>query len=432
MIEGKEKEKGDEPEEITFYELEKAIFEVTGEWSIAVNNVELYEGNKEVYNEFINRLMFMALEECSNIQDSTKFVKFVSLHQRLFKLLKRFFISKETQDKTPSLFDVIKCNEKGPINDQELIKTLGLQILTSPLIDKQIAIKTIISEYFLFKTLRHKALSGNGSQNLVELFNSLTDADFERPELQPNFTSLVTKMQVFQAFLEESSKLKESDILDIFDRIHNNDILAFHVKDNTDFCKQTLLINKQIIPQLELVFSDSQLLRQITSQTFFKKIIKLPKSFQEFNNIYTRRKCSLCNEFSKHLMTNLCLICGVTICQGNCPSKPTEMGNLNSHALKEHAGACVFVNIQLPFWVIVSSPDAWVSNYKDIYTNLLGESVANKIEDYANLYDIDFSDFQLNQDMEVQVNEVILENSMKKSMYNWVQKEGYYFENFDL
>ena len=419
--------------ELPYYLFDVASKKLSQEWLRFIFGLNYLQGQGLEKREiFLQRLLFRMLQDAHKIEDPVKFSKCIVLHKKIIECLTHDQELTTNYNESFSLFDEYELQDQHTKNEHELLTRVIVRILMSSNIDKKHALDLVATEYLFFKTLQNHVHSSSEPLNAPKLIADFDPASLEAGPLKEDLITFVIKNQIVNELIKDNLHYQEDDVQDLCNIVQNDDILTVNLNSLYDICKQRVQNKDQQLDKAFQIVSDSALLNQIVPFSFVPKMIKLPKTYADFNQTYSRRKCSLCNEFSRHLLTSLCLICGETFCQNFCPTRNKVFGNLNRHAIDKHVGVAIFVELQFPVFVLVSTPEGWVSPLKDIYTDILGENIANKLEDQANIYDVDFNNYKLNEEFEHLVTEVIQEHSMRKTMYNVFQMEGVYYQNFEV
>jgi len=158
------------------------------------------------------------------------------------------------------------------------------------------------------------------------------------------------------------------------------------------------------------------------------QMVDLPKTYLDFISVYLKKKCSRCNEYTKHMSTAVCLICGDVICLAYCASTPQKRGNLNYHARQCHMGAALFIEVQRLSKSVVGCSKNILYAGKDIYRDKLGHSIQSMLNDpRCLLYSLEFDKFELNEDFVKESKEIIEQNNMIKEVYKVTKASGYYY-----
>jgi len=154
------------------------------------------------------------------------------------------------------------------------------------------------------------------------------------------------------------------------------------------------------------------------------RTIKLPETYAEFNSKYFPKKCGLCDQYSQHLCTVVCLICGDVMCTAYC--EKGNPGNLNRHARKYHMGMSLFIDIQQLHFTLINSPHNVTSSQISPYIDKLGQSVLSVMDSYGNIRvkELDFKQFAISKDYEKAVKEFIGSQTIRKEVFNLGIKFG--------
>lgn len=149
-------------------------------------------------------------------------------------------------------------------------------------------------------------------------------------------------------------------------------------------------------------------------------MIKLPKTYHEFNNTFFRKKCSQCHQYNKRLLTSLCLICGEVICTSYCDSIKVS-GNLNRHASQHHMGMGLFLETHNLKKSIVSWPLNIEIGQQDFYVDENGQSIMNFIPGNVPR-SLDFSKFILQEDSVRYFENILKSHSIGKEAFDKANK----------
>ena len=147
------------------------------------------------------------------------------------------------------------------------------------------------------------------------------------------------------------------------------------------------------------------------------KMVTLPSTYAEFNGKYFRQKCVLCNGYSSHLNSCICLICGVVVCEKACDSGEKKSGNLNSHCKEHHLGIGYFLDKHHLRLVLINSPLNIRSDAKELYTDSLGQSILKVLDDSMTVSKIDFKKFTLNKRLAEEIKKVIMTCGIEKELF---------------
>jgi len=162
---------------------------------------------------------------------------------------------------------------------------------------------------------------------------------------------------------------------------------------------------------------------------FSPTMINLPQNYKEFNTKYFRQKCSMCKEFSKHLLTCVCLICGDVLCAVSCDSNTKPVGNLNKHAKNYHMGTGIFLDFQQFFRSVIKAPLNTIHTGKDVYIDKLGQSIYSQLTTHRNVASLDFKKFVLNGEFVQDLKEVINNQSLGKEYFRVSVVSGNLYKN---
>ena len=144
-----------------------------------------------------------------------------------------------------------------------------------------------------------------------------------------------------------------------------------------------------------------------------------PETFAGFNTKYFPKKCSLCHQYSQHLFTAICMICGEIMCVSYCGQKPNGPGNLNMHARKFHMGMGIFLDIHRLYIRFVSCPLNVNYTQKNLYVDNIGQDALSVIDNMRSteLRGFDFKQFGLNQELADEVNKAILQQGIRRETF---------------
>lgn len=159
---------------------------------------------------------------------------------------------------------------------------------------------------------------------------------------------------------------------------------------------------------------------------FGSQVVKLPRTFAEFNNTFYRKKCSICKKYDGEKNMSFCLICGVVMCEGPCIIKSkgkNSMGNFNVHACLYHMGTTAYYHLFEPVISYVVSPFNVVTVTKSLYSDTFGQSIEEALdEDEKGVLKLDFKDFVLNSKFVEELHHIMdyqeLEKEYFKAMIN--------------
>ena len=185
----------------------------------------------------------------------------------------------------------------------------------------------------------------------------------------------------------------------------------------------------------EMLASDTTdiALKEPQSVKLAPKMIELPANYLDFISTYLKKKCSQCNEYTKHMTTSICLICGDVICLSYCDKDKQKRGNLNRHAKQCHLGLSAFIEIQRASKSLVACSKNSMHAGKEMYTDKLGQSIQTLINDPRSLlYSLDFEKFTLNEDFVKTTEEMIEHCSMGREIYKITKGTGYYYAEGNL
>lgn len=186
----------------------------------------------------------------------------------------------------------------------------------------------------------------------------------------------------------------------------------------------------EILPFVGSTFEKDSLttLKRPSIIKYAPKSIELPKTYAEFNTHYFKLKCSLCNEYSQHLLSSICLICGKFMCQAYCPSINKVYGNLNKHAAKYHMGLGLFLDVQNLSKTLISTPVNFIFIGKKVYIDKFGQSIDTFLSERRTiLYSLDFKTFTLNEEFVQYEHEVINSHDMGREVVKVaITKDHYY------
>ena len=151
------------------------------------------------------------------------------------------------------------------------------------------------------------------------------------------------------------------------------------------------------------------------------RIISLPDNLTEFINIYYKRNCSNCNQYSTYLY--VCLICERVCCLQFCGSKETgKSGNLNTHARKYHFGSSVFLSIHLNHLVLINTPSNVLDTRRKLYTDDLGQTLNDfRYSDKDILRSLDFRRFTIDEASWQSIKDIARLGSMGREIFNTIR-----------
>lgn len=153
---------------------------------------------------------------------------------------------------------------------------------------------------------------------------------------------------------------------------------------------------------------------------FAPRMIKLPRTYHEFNNTIFRQKCSQCHQYNKRLLISLCLICGEVICTSYCLSIQVP-GNLNRHASQYHMGMGLFLEVHDLEKPIVSFPLSVKVKAHEVYADENGQSIINFIPENVPR-SLDFSKFILQDDAVRYFEQILNSHSIGKEVFEKANK----------
>lgn len=161
--------------------------------------------------------------------------------------------------------------------------------------------------------------------------------------------------------------------------------------------------------------------------------VQLPQNYAEFNTKYFRMKCSLCQGYSQHLLSSICLICGEFMCQAYCNPKNKKFGNLNRHAGEYHMGLGLFLDVQHLSKTVLSVPINAIYTGKNVYIDKLGQAIQVFLYERRSIISsLDFKKFVLNEEFLQNLKEIINRHSMGKEVFKIARTANYYYHNGNL
>jgi len=235
------------------------------------------------------------------------------------------------------------------------------------------------------------------------------------PNIKARLFELLCSSKKDLLYLEEL--FIESRISDSFDQFISGALFTFPYD-----------LDSEIIPFKASNMSDSVNIKPQIAK-FAPKITNLPQNYLEFNNKFLRMKCSLCKEYSKHLLTCVCMICGEALCAVSCDTKPKVHGNLNRHSKKFHMGTGIFLDFQQFFRSIVKTPLNTIQTGKDVYIDKLGQSIYDQMTTHRNVVTLDFKKFVLNPEFIQEMKGIIKDQNIGKEFFRVSVLSGNLYTN---
>jgi len=216
---------------------------------------------------------------------------------------------------------------------------------------------------------------------------------------------------------ENSIEKEEEDLFQRFGfKINFQDLIKLAISEIPNRpSNEKLLITQLLKGQVDLKPIDKMNQAPLT--------VSLPSTYAEFNNKFFRQKCTLCNGYSSHLNSCICLICGVVVCEKSCDALGQKSGNLNSHCKEYHLGTGLFLDKHHLRFVLINSPLNIRFSGKDIYTDNLGQSISKVLDDSVDLSKIDFKKFKLNKKLAEEIKKVITNCEIEKEFFRIIVSE---------
>jgi len=296
---------------------------------------------------------------------------------------------------------VLYCKEPEPVTIKELYLLYKEdQELKEDILDELLfPLQKFVLATYISKTLR------NGEKKMnVKILEALLDAERDIPSYLDSLVKDVGLGESFEKIIEES-----------LEELLNKpaDIVSF-ISEILEYDTSTLTIPEPKTVKMR------------------PKMIELPKNYLDFTSVYLKKKCSNCNEYSKHMFTVICLICGDVMCLAYCPTHQ-KRGNLNSHAKQYHLGVSLFLQIQKSSKSVVGYLKNSIYSGKDVYVDKLGHSIHSLMNDpRCRLYSLQFEKFELNEDFVKEAQEIIEQNNMAKEIYKITTTSGHYYAEGSL
>jgi len=152
---------------------------------------------------------------------------------------------------------------------------------------------------------------------------------------------------------------------------------------------------------------------------FAPRIIQLPETFREFNAQYSSKKCSLCKDYTSHLFTSICFICGEVLCTAYCHNNPNQAGNLNTHAKKYHMGMGFFLDVQNLHQNFVNAPMNLSLAKNGLYMDFIGRDMGLLFHDFwpTKLRKVDFVQFKINPEIVKEFQDIIIQQTIRKDIF---------------
>ena len=145
--------------------------------------------------------------------------------------------------------------------------------------------------------------------------------------------------------------------------------------------------------------------------------VKLPDNYAQFNDKYFTEKCQLCEKYSPHLLTSICLICGEIMCEMYCDPLTKVSGNLNRHAKKYHMGMGVFIDMVKLGGRLVNVPLNLRYREQEPYIDNFGQSFNSVLDSHQKLKEFDFAKFVLNPKYVEETDQMIRLQSIRQTIF---------------